>query len=704
MSGIHHNLRYPGNSPQPFIQLKLDVPSSSKAKSLPLPSVPSREEFDVKTGIAPSRVKKAPPFKVFPREVETEFHQAVRVRETRLAHRIVLAEIPSTHSLELSSCSSSNFVTQVSPSSFYKIEGILQFLEEDRILPKNEKKNLIAGLRSTSKYLEKSEVLSKIRARIDFLNEKLLKKPKPENSEEMRIEILDALELIRYVQTSGPLPFISVETFQDLLSKFRIFLRGIAIYFSDENFLSQLGDLTHISEKLRSFLNLLFNENGIRKQFFDPPSQAFKLGSENFRELLAGKSAQILGLNKVLLPKHLVRLPNTVFERQSNPTGLASKWIESDDQRTESFKMAWHQYLQVKRKIAIDHYKGVDTTAEEEELKKLDGVIRSFCPDEQMQMHVMLDLLYNSCDSHLLQYVQSQEEQILYNIDFSRIFYPSEVLASGDDFFPNLRSTFLDHPSTQTPLAPNLVKTIQSWDVDTIIHTHTKMGLVGSKELYESALKELEGCKKDQEVLEKRWDEEDEFFSYNTPELNDPNFNDYSEDFKVLCRRYCFTPDEGETVKVSVPKLQEKMKSFRKAIEKDFEMRREAILKPCMERIHPMALDRFVGRIRAAKGYIKECSAKQIPPTVRGLRDVCYPYFAPFFTVLERMDSNPGQAIHVHKVGGTLIPRTLNGIMQKAKDLKLASPKEIEEMEKAIEQLRNDKIGFDPILIHFITQ
>lgn len=103
-----------------------------------------------------------------------------------------------------------------------------------------------------------------------------------------------------------------------------------------------------------------------------------------------------------------------------------------------------------------------------------------------LPFHILMDLIFISCDSHAGQYVPifDKQQNIEYvNIDFSRILPESEVAMDGQGhLYSLLRSAYLFAPHCLKPMSPELIKLINSWDIESI-----KKGLqhlVGRKEVF----------------------------------------------------------------------------------------------------------------------------------------------------------------------------------------------------------------------------
>jgi len=87
--------------------------------------------------------------------------------------------------------------------------------------------------------------------------------------------------------------------------------------------------------------------------------------------------------------------------------------------------------------------------------------------------HILLDLLFFSCDSHEGQYITSQNtkgEVEYVNIDFSRVLSNFIAFTRERQVFCPLRSLFLFHPRSFEPMPCELIHLIESWNIDAIIY------------------------------------------------------------------------------------------------------------------------------------------------------------------------------------------------------------------------------------------
>lgn len=110
----------------------------------------------------------------------------------------------------------------------------------------------------------------------------------------------------------------------------------------------------------------------------------------------------------------------------------------------------------------------------------------------------------------------------------------------------------------------------------------------------------------------------------------------------------------------------------------------EEVQEEVFKQIHPKAMKRFKERMVALQEYITDCEQTGTESTLRGAFDNMYPDLAPFIKVARRMYFNPSAQIGIKD--GKQQP--LQSIIDDAKTKDLATPEEIEAMEKALENLR----------------
>lgn len=107
----------------------------------------------------------------------------------------------------------------------------------------------------------------------------------------------------------------------------------------------------------------------------------------------------------------------------------------------------------------------------ESELKQLNAKL-SAIGRFSVPFHILMDLLFFSCDSHQEQYITNQNSkgEIDYvNIDFSRVLSNFIAITLNKDTFCPFRSVFLFHPRAFEPMPEELIKLIESWNIDQII-------------------------------------------------------------------------------------------------------------------------------------------------------------------------------------------------------------------------------------------
>lgn len=393
--------------------------------------------------------------------------------------------------------------------------------------------------------------------------------------------------------------------------------------------------------------------SGVRYFFVQTKDYAFKLGFENVRENLAANSANVLKLDTILLSKKPLSLKYHKFPDQRQNEGIASEWLEGNSVVP---KENWKAYLSLRQQLAMANLNPQEPAKIAEikaELKLVEEEIMAMGGSESIQMHGLLDLLYCSYDSHNGQYKRDGIGDV-FNFDFSRFLGPSDVMQEKGELFVMLRSTLLDHPAANQPLSPKIIKLIQSWDKDLIALGHKE--LVGNVEEFAAATEKMHSLLVDRENLKLTFDMDEE-----AGQLQQQQWDAKTEQLR---QRYGLPQGSREELK--------------SAIEKDI----TAIRLKCFNFIHPTAFNAFMSRIANAKAYIQNNQQ----PTVIGLRDALYPQFKTFYHVLERLTTNAGQAIALHG--------SLELILLNAQQQNLATPAEIEDMQKTIAAIKQEKRAF----------
>ena len=140
---------------------------------------------------------------------------------------------------------------------------------------------------------------------------------------------------------------------------------------------------------------------------------------------------------------------------------------------------------------------------------------------------------------------------------------------------------------------------------------------------------------------------------------------------------------------------------FQEAAEKlrNLESKPSEIQEQTFKQIQPKAMKRMSERITALQDYIQECESAGTEPTMRGAFDKMYPDIAPFMKVCRRMDFNPSASIGIN--GGA--QRSLQSIIDDAKKYNLASDDEVQEMNQALENLRQSASSIQEAQTAIIT-
>lgn len=441
----------------------------------------------------------------------------------------------------------------------------------------------------------------------------------------------------------------------------------------------------------------------------------FKTGRENERELLANKLVSSLGLQKPLVAKWEVDLPGASLEGNENPHGIASRFVEGS---TGFGKEEWKGYTTLKMKVTESEFRqsqnepssssdesaneplsihsgsmtssvhsgsmtsqaspDEDTldlsdsppepelTLEEKkaELQRQDELLLTQSNVEDIQTHVLTDLIFSSYDSHIDQFMR--QGSAVWNVDLARFGAPNDTLSDEGQIFPTLRTVFLDHPASEEPLNPNLVQQIKSWNPAEIEKEWRKDRLVGEEEFFTHAVEELQ-------------------------QLESLKSQSNSKKLEILEKVYKASglPEQMDTSDI------EKLK---KTLSDTLTKKYEEIKKACYSKLHPQAFENILKRMNILQAYVKECEESGRAPTVKEAFKKMYPDFVVFNEVLGRFQDNPGESLASAEIpGGGIMPRNLQSILRDAISLNLATDAEIAEMEAILDRLTQTSPPLDQI-------
>ncbi len=387
---------------------------------------------------------------------------------------------------------------------------------------------------------------------------------------------------------------------------------------------------------------------------------ATKEGVENLRELLAARSAAILGLADCLAIKHPepekdpAKLTNAISSRVLDPFPV------DDFLQYLQFK-SYVPYFEAKKykyesELKTDHdqtsdlkAKLLDVTQSLNECKQ--GIsnleARIFSADFILKLGqlVLLDLIYCSTDSHINQYKLDSFSGTVKTIDFAR-FAPFDVVANNSkgETYAHLRSALLCCMAAETLLSEDLIQLIRDWDIDSIAKSHQVAGLISTAS--ESGR---------------------QFENYGVVLADRQLYKTASDDVHVaipqeLIKKYAIQPGADRNLQ-----LAELLAGVERA--------ENALKFESFQKIDFNAFQGVIDRMKQAQAYIN----KHENPTFLGLRDAIYPELSIFLHVLDKCK---GAAT------GLLIARySLEEIKAMAEEKNLVSHQELELMGQSIKEL-----------------
>lgn len=323
----------------------------------------------------------------------------------------------------------------------------------------------------------------------------------------------------------------------------------------------------------------------------------------------------------------------------------------------EGLKQAQDAYGQAQE--ALNYYEFLSTLPEDIE-KKLSreeilfemNNVQKWKGSSSINSHVLADLILCSSDSHIRQFILNNGN--LENIDFARYLTPSEVFVNSQGAICLIfRSALLDHPFTSQPLSPEEQSNILSWDVKALGAQWNNLGLIGDKEFFDHSTKHLLELSEDISAISKS----------NYQEL---------EGFAI---KYDFEIKPGIKEEGIKQALTDKIKNHFAQLQKI-----------CFSKIHPKAFRDLKKRIHVLQKYVRECQTNNTPPTLKEAFSRMYPRMVPFMKVAQRLMANPGSLMAI----SGFEPRSLQSIIDEAKQDGMATNDEIKEMEQALEEYKKE--------------
>lgn len=229
---------------------------------------------------------------------------------------------------------------------------------------------------------------------------------------------------------------------------------------------------------------------------YDKPSYGFKTGMENKRELIAGETLRMMGLNRFLIQKTAVDLPAGELNLQKGVSGIAGPWLESGKPVALDL---WSKIVTLQQKIAEAQFKGKPTEELQAKLNKQVAEFEALGGKQSVEELVMGDLLICANDSHLGQLLVVNNE--FFNIDVARLLAPSYAVVTADRTYPMMRIALLDHPSMNKPVSPALRENILALDVNQIESELKALGRLPDEAFFNHLNQQIQERKFDEEQL-----------------------------------------------------------------------------------------------------------------------------------------------------------------------------------------------------------
>lgn len=422
---------------------------------------------------------------------------------------------------------------------------------------------------------------------------------------------------------------------------------------------------------------------------------SFKLGKENARELLASHINSLTELNPFMVIKTKREFNNAQLANQANPQGITSAWLQGEPINTKDHRL----YSSSLQDLNEQRYAGEvpsDQTLQDFELAK--GKLMSAVSDKSVIAHAIQDIMLLGYDSHINQYIVSEDDKHAYCFDYARLLAPSICYKSGasdEHTCVALRSAFLDFPAATLPIPTEFIERIKSLDMSKIEDTLRSQGMVAdassvkiAKEQIASikevlvALQEAYGVyslnkseiKQIKEYLAKVPDNlEDQKEGHRLIEISTQAQTKALEGIKNICAQYNFTYDE-EDIEACVASINNQLTD-----------QSNKITEPFMHKVHPQAMESWNQRVGRMQDYVNSDPS----PTAKGMRDHVFSELKVFFDVLSRSVESPSSYIGIKKILGEPVTATnLESIIELAKTRKTASEQELDQMKTNLAILR----------------
>lgn len=433
---------------------------------------------------------------------------------------------------------------------------------------------------------------------------------------------------------------------------------------------------------------------------FSRSAFGYKLGDENIKEVLAGKVADILGLNTYLMPKSEQTIKEARLGATVAPKGLASRWIEGDIfprkkwgkwiEAKHEYAKTHYAYSALEREYKAAHAQGTITPilknryeyagqmkkkAHSEKVKAAQEILRVGGLNSIAQ-HIVIDTILTAGDSHYDQYKQDKDGEF-HNYDFARFFPPSSAFSGGDtSTYALFRGYFLDHPLADAVMDENsdyrdilipLKEQILSWDVHAIEKIWQEAGLVGDIGFFQAQYQKASDLEVDlSNLLNQRVSHEQLCTKYGIP--------------------YAREQSQDQLQEILSTALNEKYRAVRRE---------------CWAKIDPRSVREWKDRVIRAQQYL----STDKKPTLKGMWVACYPEIARFENVLERFEKGTATAIFLYRPtqeerdrGIGQHRRPLENIIADAERGRYASPETIAGLRTTLAKIKRE--CFDKLTIN----
>jgi len=464
-------------------------------------------------------------------------------------------------------------------------------------------------------------------------------------------------------------------------------------------------------------------KNAVKVLGIQESTFAFKTGSENVKELLAGKLTSALTLATFLAPKEEHKMENASLSGQINPRGIASRFL---DDSTNFSTSEWEAVLQVEHELAVAEFHLSENPQDKDYQEKVLSLSTKLAENKRALREKEFESTLPASFASLLQLKKAtadldnakqalkkspndqklSDEVVLkeQNLGGAKKKYNIEVSTLKDGF--KGLSGVKEHVLTDllfcaydSHAGQYMVKNGSAFNIDFArflapcevferngnLYPTLRTGLFdhpsSGEPLSANEIQKIQSW--NIESIESQWKSEGLVGSSEAFKEADKKITEYFDDLdkassvnyniKDLCLKYDVKSEniqEGVLKKIVTDKIKQEM---------------EGVREECFSQVHPEAFAAFKERVFGLQTYIKQCESENTPPTLKGAFPLMYPNMAPFMKVMERLEVNPGSGISFAIKDGTMIQRSLTSIINDAKKANLVSEDEIKEMQSAIE-------------------